>query len=252
MSQLPEGAAAESAVSASRGTARASIVFNVARTFCRIVCSVFFDLKAYGVRNVPKTGGVLLVSNHQSYLDPILLGVQVLRPISYLAKSELFSNPLFGWWIRQCNAFPVRQGAGDIGAVKETILRLREGGALNIFPEGSRSEDGRLQPIERGASLVIRRAQVPVVPVVISGSFRAWPRGKMIFRGTPIRLLYGPPLQLAHLRPDEISKIIETTFRSMLAELQKKTGHTAPKFDLARRAADGHTIPSAGTPGEGS
>jgi 1-acyl-sn-glycerol-3-phosphate acyltransferase len=252
MSELPEGPPAEAAVSPSRDTARTSIVYNVAKTLFRIICSVFFDLKAYGVRNVPKTGGVLLVSNHQSYLDPVLLGVQVLRPISYLAKSELFANPVFGWLIRQCNAFPVRQGAGDIGAVKETILRLQEGGALNIFPEGSRSEDGKLQPIERGASLVIRRAKVPVVPVVIQGSFRAWPKGRKIFRGTPIRLLYGPPMQLAHLRPDEISKIIESTFRSMLAELQKKTGHTAAKFDLTPRATDGQTIPSLGIPGEGS
>jgi 1-acyl-sn-glycerol-3-phosphate acyltransferase len=214
-----------SAVSANqvvRRGARSSVMFRMTRALCRIVCSVFFDLKTYGVKNVPRTGGVLLVSNHQSYLDPILIGVHIFRPISYLAKSELFENPLFGWFIRGLNAFPVRQGAGDVGAVKETILRLQEGGALNIFPEGSRSEDGQLQPIERGASLVIRRAKVPVVPVVIQGSFRAWPRGKKIFRGSPVRLLYGPPIQLAHLRPDEISKTIDSTFRSMLLDLKKK------------------------------
>jgi len=205
-----------------RRGARASIMWNLTRVLARVLCSVFFDLKTYGVKNVPKTGGVLLVSNHQSYLDPILVGVQVFRPISYLAKSELFRNPIFGWFIRGLNAFPVRQGAGDVGAVKETILRLQEGGALNIFPEGSRSEDGQLQPIERGASLVIRRAKVPVVPVVIDGSFRAWPRGRKFFRDSPVRLLYGPPMELAHLRPDEISKTIDATFRAMLKELKAK------------------------------
>jgi 1-acyl-sn-glycerol-3-phosphate acyltransferase len=212
-----------------RRGARASIMWNLTKGLCRILCSVFFDLKTYGVKTVPKTGGVLLVSNHQSYLDPVLVGVQVFRPISYLAKSELFENPVFGWFIRGLNAFPVRQGAGDVGAVKETILRLQEGGALNIFPEGSRSEDGQLQPIEKGASLVIRRAKVPVVPVVIDGSFRAWPRGRKMFRGSPVRLLYGPPMQLAHLRPDEISRTIDATFRSMLAELKAKNGAIDPR-----------------------
>ena len=197
-------------------------MWNLTKVFCRVVCSVFFDLKTYGVKNVPMTGGVLLVSNHQSYLDPVLIGVNVFRPISYLAKSELFENPVFGWFIRGLNAFPVRQGAGDVGAVKETILRLQEGGALNIFPEGARSEDGELQPIEKGASLVIRRAKVPVVPVVIQGSFRAWPKGRAIFRGAPIRLLYGPPMELAHLRADEIGKTIDAIFRSMLEDLKQR------------------------------
>src|SRR5207244_1793322 len=146
------------------------------------------DIRIYGTRHVPKTGGVLLVSNHQSYLDPVLLAVGLERPLSYMAKSELFRNRAFAWLIRSLNAFPVEQGAGDVGAVKETIHRLQEGHALNIYPEGTRSDDGEMLPIEKGVGLVIRRAKVPVVPVVIDGAYRAWGKSMKFPRATPVRV----------------------------------------------------------------
>jgi len=157
-----------------------------------------FDLKAYGARHVPATGGVLLLSNHQSYLDPVLVGVHLPRPLSYMSKSELFEvNPAFTWLIRSLGAFPVRQGGSAAGAVKLAINRLKGGHALNIFPEGSRTETGEIGPIEGGAALVIRGAKVPVVPVAIHGSFEAWPRGQKLPSPHPIRLLYGEPMDLA-------------------------------------------------------
>jgi 1-acyl-sn-glycerol-3-phosphate acyltransferase len=197
------------------------VIWKLAQTLCRIVTTVLFDLKVYGLHNVPKTGGVLLVSNHQSYLDPVLVGVRLERPLSYLAKSELFENPVLNWLIRALHAFPVRQGAGDVGAVKETIRRLQEGRALNIYPEGSRTPDGTLQPIELGVALVVRRAKVPVVPVILDGSFRAWPKGRKLFRAWPIRMSYGPPMDMSRMKAEEIGRTIETTFRQMLADLRK-------------------------------
>src|SRR4051812_8155939 len=153
-------------------------IWNFGRMVCRPFCSAMFDLKVYGKEHVPKSGGVLIVSNHQSYLDPVLLGVQIERPMSYLAKSELFF-PGFGPLIRALNAFPVRQGEGDVGAMKETIRRLQEGHMLNIFPEGTRTLTGEIDAIQPGVALVIRRAHVPVIPAVIDGSFKAWPKGQM-------------------------------------------------------------------------
>src|SRR3954469_14101617 len=88
-------------------------LWNFCRSICYVTCILLFDYKAYGVKNVPRRGGALLVSNHQSYLDPVLLGVNVPRPMSYLAKSELFENRFFGWLITRLYAFPVRQGKGD-------------------------------------------------------------------------------------------------------------------------------------------
>jgi 1-acyl-sn-glycerol-3-phosphate acyltransferase len=205
-----------------RDPSERSLFWKTLQLVCRIMGTLMFDLKAYGTENVPPLGGVLVVSNHQSYLDPVLLGIPLRRPMSYLAKSELFENRYFSWLIRALNAFPVRQGAGDVGAVKETIKRLQEGYLLNNYPEGTRTEDGSIGKIEPGAALVVRRAGVPVVPVVIDGSFEAWPKSKKIFHAHPIRLMYGPPMQISHLKANEITKIIDQTLRTMFAELKEK------------------------------
>ena len=198
-----------------------SIPWKFAQTLCRISTTLLFDLKVFGEKNVPPTGGVLLVSNHQSFLDPVLVGVRLERPLSYLARSGLFDNFLLAIVIRWLNAYPVRQGAADVGAVKETIARLQEGHALNIFPEGSRTEDGNLLPLEKGVGLVVRRAKVPVVPVIIDGSFHAWPKGRKIFRTGKIRLLYGKPMDLSSMKGEQIVATIDKTFHEMFARLKE-------------------------------
>jgi 1-acyl-sn-glycerol-3-phosphate acyltransferase len=197
-----------------------SRTWRILQMVSRITCTLLFDFRAYGTRHVPRTGGVLLVSNHQSYLDPVLIAIAIDRPLSYMAKSELFRNPILSWVIRSLNAFPVEQGAGDVGAVKETISRLQEGHVLNIYPEGTRSYDGNMLPLERGVGLVIRRAKVPVVPAVIDGAYKAWPKGGKFFRPATIRIMYGPPLDLTHLGRDEILQKVDQTLRQMLADLR--------------------------------
>ncbi len=198
------------------------LLWNCLQALLRILFSVFFQYRAYGLEHLPKEGGVLFLSNHQSFLDPVLVALWLRRPMSFLARSSLFKNPAFGWLIRSLHAFPVEQGKGDTGAMKETIRRLHEGRMLNIFPEGSRTEDGQIGKIERGAALVIRRADVPVIPVVIEGSFAAWPKGRKWPRPHPIRVLYGPPLRLEGLDAREIVALIDRTLRGMLEELRRK------------------------------
>jgi 1-acyl-sn-glycerol-3-phosphate acyltransferase len=197
-----------------------SFVWKSLQIIARVWTTLYFDLKTYGVENVPKTGGVLLVANHQSYLDPVLVAVHLYRPVSFLAKSELFENHYFGWLIRTLHAFPVRQGEGDIGAVKEVIRRLGEGYALNMYPEGSRTENGEVGPMEKGVALVIRRAGVPVVPVAIHGSFEAWPKGYKIFRPHRVRMKYGKPIDFNGKKGDEIVRELEERVKGLLAELQ--------------------------------
>jgi 1-acyl-sn-glycerol-3-phosphate acyltransferase len=199
-----------------------SPLWKMAQVLVRVGTSVMLDLKVYGRENIPAEGGVLVISNHQSYLDPAILGAQLWRPMSYLAKSELWKNPVFGALITSLNAYPVRQGAGDVGAIKETISRLQEGHLLNIFPEGSRTEDGDLLPIQAGVALVIRKAEVPVVPAVVDGSFYAWPKGRVLPASHPVRVMYGKPMKLDHLKGKEIVVEIDRKFREMLAELRAK------------------------------
>jgi 1-acyl-sn-glycerol-3-phosphate acyltransferase len=186
----------------------------------RFVAIVFFDLKTYGAKHVPRTGGALLLTNHQSYLDPVMFGVNLPRSLSYLAKSELFRNPVFRWLISNLHAFPVRQGRGDKAAIEETIRRLREGHLLNVYPEGSRTENGEIGPIQRGVALVLKRASVPIVPAVIDGSFQAWPKGEQIFRSRPVRVLYGKPILVEGLKGDQIVELVDRTLRKMLADLR--------------------------------
>ena len=141
------------------------------RALAHLFSTLFFDLKIFGVQNIPPTGGAMIVSNHQSLLDPILLGVGLERPLSYIAKSELFEiTPALTWLFRSLGGFPVHQGdrsngkGGDIAAVRESIQRLREGHILNIYPEGSRTPDGKIGHLEKGVVLVPRRWQGPRVP----------------------------------------------------------------------------------------
>lgn len=199
---------------------RTTLFWRFCRGVAKITVTVLFDFKAYGVSNVPRNGGALMISNHQSYLDPVLLGVNLPRPLSYLAKSELFVNPFLSRLITSLRAFPVRQGKGDKAAIEETIRRLREGHMLNIFPEGTRTEDGQIAPIQRGAALVVRRANVPIVPAVIHGSWESWPYTQKMFRPHPIKVLYGKPLDVSGLKGEQIVELIDRTLRTMFADLR--------------------------------
>jgi 1-acyl-sn-glycerol-3-phosphate acyltransferase len=201
-------------------TTQRSFVWKSLQIIARVGTTLMFNLKTYGTENVPKTGGVLLVANHQSYLDPVLVAVRLYRPVSFFAKSELFENPYFGWFIRMLHAFPVRQGEGDIGAVKELIRRLNEGYAMNIYPEGTRSLDGQIAPLEKGVALIIRKANVPIIPVAIEGSFAAWPKGNKLFHASPIHLKYGTPLHLSDKKGEEIIRTLETEIKKLLEEVR--------------------------------
>ncbi|QOV88484.1 lysophospholipid acyltransferase family protein [Humisphaera borealis] len=196
--------------------------FRVAHVLSRIVFTTLFDLKVYGAETFPPSGGVLVVSNHQSHLDPVILGVAIPRSLSYFAKSELFEmHPLFTRLIESLGAFPVRQTGSAAGAIKETIDRLQSGGALNIYPEGSRCTDGEIHPFEKGAALIIRKAKVPVVPVAIHGSFESFPPGTMLPKPHPIRVMFGPPMTHLHeLKGEEITKVMQERVTGLYAWLR--------------------------------
>ena len=215
-------AAADAAAPPSQTPDRPGWLWKCAQALVRIWTTVFFDLKVYGVRNVPRTGGVLVVTNHQSLLDPLLLGVQHGRGMSYMAKSELFRNKAFAWLIRRLGAFPVKQGAGDVGAIRETVSRLQEGRMLNIFPEGSRTETGEIGPILPGVALVIRRVGpgVKIVPAAIHGSYQAWPKGQRYWHRHPIRVAYGPALDVTGLKGEQIIAKIDKAIRTLFERLR--------------------------------
>ena len=186
----------------------------LAALFCRIL----FDVQLRGKSNIPRTGGALIVSNHQSYLDPVILSSQMTRKMSFLASAHLYKFKPFGWYIRALSAYPIQQGKGDLGAMKQMIQLLQDGAIMNVFPEGTRSEDGRLQPIQGGVILAIRRAKVPVVPTIVVGAYEAWNRHMLLPKRGHVRAIYRPPVQLHDKRPEEIKAYLEQTFAEMYAE----------------------------------
>ncbi|MFZ3172217.1 MAG: lysophospholipid acyltransferase family protein [Carboxydocellales bacterium] len=184
------------------------MVYFLARMLWRIFLTVVGRWKIQGKGNLPAVGGVIIASNHCSYLDPIIVGCSFDRKVSYLAKEELFSNPLIAWFIRQMGAFPVKRGSGDRGAIRESIRLLTTGHAFGIFPEGTRSPDGKLQAGKPGAAMLAVKAKVPIVPVGIIGSKQC----------RNIRVNIGQPMYFPDLWEEKVSKetLEEITGRIML------------------------------------
>jgi 1-acyl-sn-glycerol-3-phosphate acyltransferase len=173
---------------------------------CRVVTQALFLLlfrgRVFGARNVPREGGVLLVCNHQSFFDPVLATLALPRECHYMARDTLFRNPWFRKLIESLNAFPVRRGAADVGAIKETLRRLKRGALVTAFPEGTRTWDGSIGPMQPGVVLLARRAGVPIVPTLILGAYQAWPRQASLPRPAPVIIAYGRPL-----RPEQIETL---------------------------------------------
>jgi 1-acyl-sn-glycerol-3-phosphate acyltransferase len=162
-----------------------------------VVATLFAALwswRATGRDNLPRRGGVLLVSNHLSLLDVFVLGMPLQRPLNYVARSTLFI-PGLSFLMRSVGGFPIqREGMGAAG-MKETLRRLRSGGIVTLFPEGTRSRDGELGPLKPGIAALVARAGVPVVPAAIAGTFESWPRKRLLPVPHPIRIHYGRPIQ---------------------------------------------------------
>ncbi len=145
-----------------------------------------FSLRVQGRRNVPRAGGLLVVANHQSYLDPPLVGVAAARHLSYLAKKSLFNHQPLGWLIGSVGAVPINREAAGTEGIKTALALLKQGRAVLIFPEGGRSENGLMQPLMPGVVVLIRRSGVPILPVGVAGTYQAWPPHRTLPRLSPI------------------------------------------------------------------
>ena len=197
-------------------------IYSFFKSLCALILRIMFDQKSYGENNVPRTGGVLVVSNHVSYLDPAILAAKLPRKFAYLADSGLWTFKPFGWTITRLNAFPVTQGKGDIGAMKQTISLLNDGWALTIFPEGMRSLNGKLSPVQAGAALVIKRTNVPVVPAFIYGAYQAWPKHNLLPRRGKVRVIYRPALDFTGQTSRQITETLSVIFKEMEAEAEAR------------------------------
>jgi len=161
---------------------------------------LLFDFQSRGAEYIPLRGGVLVASNHVSYFDPPILGLAQLRVVNYMARAELFANPVFAALIRAWGAFPIRRDMWSAGGLKAARCKLDEGKLVVFFPEGTRAHPGRMGPAMPGAGLLVHQARYPVIPAFIVGTDKVMPRGAKRPRLAPVRVRFGPALALDDLR----------------------------------------------------
>jgi 1-acyl-sn-glycerol-3-phosphate acyltransferase len=171
--------------------------------FFRAVYKFYFGWRVYNAKRVPTEGPVILASNHASFIDPPLVGAGLNRGINYLARENLFRFPVLGWILHRWQAVPVDREGGGAKGLKMILERLLAGGAIILFPEGTRTSDGRLQPARSGIGLTVIKSNAPVVPVRVFGTFEAYNRHMRFphpFRRVSVK--YGRPMQFEELRAE--------------------------------------------------
>jgi 1-acyl-sn-glycerol-3-phosphate acyltransferase len=197
------------------------------RWICKFFCILFFRVRSYGRDNVPKKGAFILVSNHQSYLDPIFCIGPLKRPSSCLARDSLFTNWFFGLLIASMNAIPVKLGEADMSAMRKALGKLKKGEGICLFPEGTRTYDGKIAPLKPGLGLLCRRGDAVIVPVVIDGAFECWPRHKKLFSPGPISVCYGKAIsaeQAKNMGDKKLAEVLTDTLRRMQTNCRIKQG----------------------------
>jgi 1-acyl-sn-glycerol-3-phosphate acyltransferase len=168
-------------------------LYRAGHMLCTVVAELAFRLKIHGRENLIEEGPAILASNHASYLDPPLVGVACRKEIFYLARKSLFEKPVLGPVLTRVNCIPIDRDRGDVAAVRAILRLLKEGKRTLLFPEGTRSRDGKLQPARGGLGLIIAKSLAPVVPVRIFGSYAALPRSGGI-HFSQVTMVVGKPL----------------------------------------------------------
>ena len=196
-----------------------------------------YRIRCVGRRNVPPTGPIIYVANHQSHYDPCVVGVLVTdRPFSGIARATLFKNKIFAWIMHGIGAIEIEQGKGDSGAMKAALAELEAGRCVMIYPEGTRTRVGALNVFQRGAMLLIKRSGAQVVPVALEGAFDIWPIGtKYPKLSGRLAVQAASPIPAADLLKDgadagleQLKRIIETMRMDLRQRMRRETGGRYP------------------------
>ncbi len=207
-------------------------------TGSRLIYSTYFRWRVCNPERVPDSGPVILAANHASFIDPPLVGAGLTRDIHYLARESLFHNPIAGAILRSWNSVPVDRDGGGAAGLRAIFHRLQAGGGIVLFPEGTRTHDGRLQPARPGVGLVVVKSTCPVVPVRLFGTYEAFGRHHRLPRPHPVVVKYGEPMDLAAVRAEartcgkdrlkQIYQEVSDAIMAAIARLQPATDR--PRF----------------------
>ena len=225
----------------------AIIFYECVRTSAMLLLVLLYRARTFHRERVPATGPVLIAANHQSFLDPPLVGgMAIQRQTSFVARAGLFKFKPFAKLISALNSVPMNDEEGDLGAIKIILKRLAGGHSVVIFPEGSRTDTGAMQPFKRGVALLVKRAKCPVVPAAVEGCFDAWPNFRPLPKlfGQRIAVMYGQPIPYDELMKDgaeaalaRLAREIEAMRMELRAWLREETGGSFPKAGLGDMAA---------------
>lgn len=198
----------------------------------RFLYKLFYDFRIEGAENIPQDKPVVLASNHRSYADPVILTMPMKLPVSYMAKEELFKNKLFGWFIRKLGAFPVVRGSGDMSVIDDSIRILESGRNLVIFPEGTRSKDGRVGKGKTGVALIAAKSGADVVPcgIIFEGE-------KLRFR-SKLTLRFGKPIKAEELAVGDDRNELKTVKKRIMRAITELVEQPALKAEEQPRLTD--------------
>ena len=220
-----EGTAADQA-GLPHPTRRNAVWFTI-QCLLRIVFTVWLRYRARGLEHIPRRGGGLFIANHQSFLDPLLIGLPLSRPVSYLARDSLFRVPLIGWILRHTYVVPINREAASSASIKAAVSRMHHGFLVGIFPEGTRSDDGAVGDFKPGFVALVRRAQIPIYPVGIAGAHLALPRRAWLLRPRRVCVVFGEPLTVQQLeeltgrgREDDLVRLVRERVVACQAEAE--------------------------------
>jgi 1-acyl-sn-glycerol-3-phosphate acyltransferase len=205
------------------------IWYLLCRTLSVGMVTILYRVKVYGKEHVPKTGSVLILSNHQSFFDTMFCQNWIWRPFYFIPRDTLLGIKFWGALIRTLYVIPIKRGQADIAAMKMIIEVLRQNKAVCLFPEGTRTLDGRIGKIKPGFGLISRRSGAMIVPMVIDGIFEAWPKGQKWPKPGKVAVMYGRPFTpeyIASCSDEDFAAEITQTLRNLQAELRTRMGKT--------------------------
>jgi 1-acyl-sn-glycerol-3-phosphate acyltransferase len=198
---------------------RENALYRFLQLCLRVVVPAYFRYRARGLEHVPRRGAALFVVNHQSFLDPLMVGIPLSRPVRFLARDTLYRGPLIRAFLNKVYAIPVNRDAASSTTIRQAARQLQQGFLVGIFPEGTRSSDGRIGALKPGFIALVRRADVPIIPVGLAGTGAAFPRGAWFVRPAKCRVVFGAPLQpetLAQLKGHGSEQVLLETVRDAM------------------------------------
>lgn len=224
---------------------RPNPIYRIVHCLARAAFRLWGSWEIVGDDKIPRAGGVIVAGNHVSYVDPPLIGAAIRRECRFMARHDLWKNRFLAWLLPRLGAYPIVRNKPDRAGLRATLEHLEKGYVVVMFPEGTRSRDGRLQPAEPGLALIVRKAGVPVVPAAVIGTREMMPVGSSRIRRARLKVVFGDPLYFTADAPkDDICAGVMRQIALLL------TAHGVPAVAAEDLPREGANVPTRSVPGE--